>query len=92
MVGGGLDQKIMPLCGSIFQAETCQILSLAENARLSRVWQLSQTVTPVFLVIFLVSKAPSASVQYCIKLSYYSMLCIQYTANIDLSSLQYCIA
>ena len=27
-VGGGPDQKIMPLCGSILQAETCQILRM----------------------------------------------------------------
>ena len=26
--GGGPDQKIMPLCGSILQAETCQILRM----------------------------------------------------------------
>ena len=35
MVGGGPDQKTMPLCGSILQAESCQILSLAENPRWS---------------------------------------------------------
>ena len=29
----------MPLCGSILQAGTCQILSLTENPRWSRVWQ-----------------------------------------------------
>ena len=29
--GGGPSKKIMPLCGSIFQAGTCQIFSLAEN-------------------------------------------------------------
>ena len=29
----------MPLCGSILQVGTCQIFSLAENPRLSRVWQ-----------------------------------------------------
>ena len=32
-------QIIMPLRGSILQAETCQIPSLAENPRLSRVGQ-----------------------------------------------------
>ena len=32
-------QKIMPLRGSILQAGTCQIFSLAENPRWSRVWQ-----------------------------------------------------
>ena len=32
-------QIIMPRCGSILQAGTCQILSLAENPRWSRVWQ-----------------------------------------------------
>ena len=29
----------MPLRGSVLQAGTCQILSLAENPRWSRVWQ-----------------------------------------------------
>ena len=32
-------QIIMPLRGSILQVGTCQILSLAENPRWSRVWQ-----------------------------------------------------
>ena len=32
-------QIIMPLRGSVLQAETCQISSLAENPRWSRVWQ-----------------------------------------------------
>ena len=32
-------QKIIPLRGSILQAEACQIFSLAENPRWSRVWQ-----------------------------------------------------
>ena len=32
-------RRIMPLCGSILQVGTCQIFSLAENPRLSRVWQ-----------------------------------------------------
>ena len=32
-------QIIMPLRGSILQAETCQISSLAEDSRWSRVWQ-----------------------------------------------------
>ena len=32
-------QKIIPLRGSILQVETCQIFSLAENLRWSRVWQ-----------------------------------------------------
>ena len=35
--GGGGD--ILPLCGSILQTGTCQILSLAEHARWNRVWQ-----------------------------------------------------
>ena len=35
----GFLQEIMPLRGSILQAGTCQILSLAENPRWSRVWQ-----------------------------------------------------
>ena len=38
-VGAGPSQRIMLLCGSILQAGTCQILSLAENPRWSRVWQ-----------------------------------------------------
>ena len=33
--GGWFFQDIIPLCGSILQAETCQILSLAENPRWS---------------------------------------------------------
>ena len=32
-------RRIMPLRGSILQVWTCQILSLAENPRWSRVWQ-----------------------------------------------------
>ena len=32
-VEGGPSQEIIPLRGSILQAETCQILSLAENPR-----------------------------------------------------------
>ena len=38
-LGGPLLQEIMPLRGSILQVGTCQILSLAENPRWSRVWQ-----------------------------------------------------
>ena len=34
-MGGGPSQEIIPLRGSILQAETCQILSLAENPRWS---------------------------------------------------------
>ena len=34
-VGGGPSQEIIPLRGSILQADTCQILSLAENPRWS---------------------------------------------------------
>ena len=37
--GGRFFQEILPLRGSILQAGTCQILSLAENPRWSRVWQ-----------------------------------------------------
>ena len=36
---GGFFQEIYPLRGSILQAETCKIPSLAENPRWSRVWQ-----------------------------------------------------
>ena len=39
-VGGTFFQKIIPLRCSILQVGTCQILSLAENPRWSRVWQL----------------------------------------------------
>ena len=43
MAGGGWVAggflRIMPHCGSILQAGTCQIFSLAENPRWSRVWQ-----------------------------------------------------
>ena len=38
-------QKIIPLRGSILQVETCQIFSLAENPRWSRVWQLELNQT-----------------------------------------------
>ena len=38
-VGGWTSMIILPLRGSILQAETCKILSLAENPRRSRVWQ-----------------------------------------------------
>ena len=37
LVGGWFLQKIKPLCGSILQVGTCQILSLAENPRWSQV-------------------------------------------------------
>ena len=40
--GGWFFRKIMPLRGSILQVGTCQILSLAENPRWSRVCQLSK--------------------------------------------------
>ena len=43
-VGGFM--TIMPHCGSILQAGTCQILSLADNPRWSRVWQLMKTTKP----------------------------------------------
>ena len=39
VAGGWNSMIILPLCGSILQAETCKILSLAENPRWSRVWQ-----------------------------------------------------
>ena len=38
-MGGWFFQERLPLRGSILQAGTCQILSLAENPRWSRVWQ-----------------------------------------------------
>ena len=34
--------RIRPHCGSILQAETCKILSLAENPRCSQVWHKSE--------------------------------------------------
>ena len=39
-VGGFV--RIRPRCGSILQAGTCQIFSLAESPRFSRVWQQSK--------------------------------------------------
>ena len=41
-MGGPLLQEIIPLRGSILQVGTCQILSLAENPRLSQVWQIQR--------------------------------------------------
>ena len=38
-VGGWFFQEILPLRGSIWQAGTCKILSLAKNPRWNRVWQ-----------------------------------------------------
>ena len=38
-VGGLFLQEILPLRGSILQVGTCQIFSLAENPRWSRVWK-----------------------------------------------------
>ena len=35
---GGFGSRIMPRCGFILQAETCQIVSLAENPIWSQVW------------------------------------------------------
>ena len=40
-VGGFM--RIMPRCGSILQAEPCQILRLAEKPRWSRMWQKYKT-------------------------------------------------
>ena len=40
---GGFGSRIKPLYGSILQAESCQILSLAENPRWIRVWQHSKS-------------------------------------------------
>ena len=44
-MGGWFFQEIIPLCGSILQAGSCQILSLAENPRWSRVWQKPHKAT-----------------------------------------------
>ena len=41
---GGLFQEIFPLQDSILQAGACQIVSLAENPRWSRVWQKSNRI------------------------------------------------
>ena len=42
-VGGWVTIRIiMPLRGSILQVGTCQIFSLAENPRWSRVWQQTE--------------------------------------------------
>ena len=45
----GVLQKIIPLCGSILQAGTCQILSLAEKPRWSRatLWQWLTSTLPL---------------------------------------------
>ena len=51
-VGGLLLQEIIQLHGSILQAGTCQIFSLAENLRWSRVWQYSYRSTPNFTLHF----------------------------------------
>ena len=40
VAGGWTSMIILPLRGSILQAETCKILSLAENPRWSQGWQL----------------------------------------------------
>ena len=48
----GFLQEIIPLCGSILQAGTCQIFSLAEDPRWSRVWQYIWAVL-LTLCIFL---------------------------------------
>ena len=56
---GGPSQRIMPLCGSILQAGTCQILSLAENPRLSRVWQYliaEKTLLQIFHILLTLIK------------------------------------
>ena len=39
VAGGWTSMIILPLRGSILQAETCKILRLAENPRWSQVWQ-----------------------------------------------------
>ena len=44
-VGVWIIRAIMPPCGSILQVGTCQILSLAENSRLNRVWQKSYKIS-----------------------------------------------
>ena len=49
-VGGWLLQEILPLSGSILQAGTYQILSLAENPRWSRVWQYTDEKFRSFLL------------------------------------------
>ena len=50
----GFLQEIIPLRGSILQAGTCQIFSLAEDPRWSRVWQytcpLPQTKTKTIIM------------------------------------------
>ena len=39
----------IPLCGSILQAKTCQIFSLAENPIWSQVWQQPQNKKNLFI-------------------------------------------
>ena len=47
-------QEVIPLCGSILQAGTCQIFSLAEDPRWKQVWQytcpLPQTKTKTIIM------------------------------------------
>ena len=42
-------QIIMPRCGSILQAGTCQIFSIAGNPRWSRVWQLVRQMMSIMI-------------------------------------------
>ena len=51
-VGGWFFQEILPLRGSILQAETRQILNLAENPRWSRVWQYHRVFVKVQNEVF----------------------------------------
>ena len=50
-VGGGPSQEIIPLRGSILQAETCQILSLAENPRWSPSVAISRKQVEVYFYV-----------------------------------------
>ena len=58
IVGGWFFQEILPLCGSILQAGTCQIFSLAENPR----WSPSVTILLEYLAI---TPSMSRMVNFC---------------------------
>jgi len=66
---GGPSQRIMPLCGSILQAGTCQILTLAENPRWSRVWQSKFTN----LCLKLFSLTSLNVTKWCLRYNFYPL-------------------
>ena len=58
-MGGPLLQEIIPLRGSILQVGTCQIFSLAENPRWSRVWQKLDSKRKIERMKELITQAPT---------------------------------